>query len=108
MPLLYSGQEVSLKKRLRFFEKDTIDWNGPGRQTVLRTVGDRDVYAFTRIRDGNTVVVAVNFGSTERMVMYEGLTRPGAYRNWSTNEPVQLRDTGSFGIDAHGYRIFVR
>jgi alpha-amylase len=133
MPLLYSGQEVSLKKRLRFFEKDTIDWNGPslarfyksmfdlkhmqpalangawgGRQTVLRTVGDRDVYAFTRIRDGNTVVVAVNFGSTERMVRYEGLTQPGAYRNWSTNEPVQLRETGSFGIDAHGYRIFVR
>jgi 1,4-alpha-glucan branching enzyme len=26
MPLIYSGQEAGLKKRLRFFEKDTIDW----------------------------------------------------------------------------------
>ena len=25
MPLIYNGQESSLNKRLRFFEKDTID-----------------------------------------------------------------------------------
>ncbi len=28
MPLIYSGQEAPLKKRLEFFEKDVIDWNG--------------------------------------------------------------------------------
>ncbi|MEX2154704.1 MAG: alpha-amylase family glycosyl hydrolase, partial [Gemmatimonadaceae bacterium] len=28
MPLLYTGQEVSMNKRLRFFEKDTVDWKG--------------------------------------------------------------------------------
>ena len=27
MPLLYTGQEASMKKRLRFFEKDTVDWS---------------------------------------------------------------------------------
>ena len=27
MPLIYGGQESNLQKRLRFFEKDTIDWN---------------------------------------------------------------------------------
>ena len=27
MPLLYSGQETGLDKRLRFFEKDTVEWN---------------------------------------------------------------------------------
>lgn len=27
MPLIYSGQEAPLKKRLAFFEKDAIDWN---------------------------------------------------------------------------------
>lgn len=26
MPLIYSGQEAGLNKRLKFFEKDTIDW----------------------------------------------------------------------------------
>jgi glycosidase len=29
MPLLYTGQEVSMRKRLRFFDKDTVDWSGP-------------------------------------------------------------------------------
>lgn len=28
MPLIYSGQEAGLAKRLKFFTKDTIDWNG--------------------------------------------------------------------------------
>jgi glycosidase len=26
MPLIYTGQEAALKKRLRFFEKDTVNW----------------------------------------------------------------------------------
>jgi len=26
MPLIYSGQEVGMQKRLRFFDKDTIQW----------------------------------------------------------------------------------
>jgi alpha-amylase len=29
MPLIYTGQEASLNKRLRFFEKDTVSWQGP-------------------------------------------------------------------------------
>ena len=28
IPLVYSGQEAALKKRLRFFDKDTIAWDG--------------------------------------------------------------------------------
>src|SRR5438105_10699357 len=28
IPLIYSGQELPNKKRLRFFDKDQIDWDG--------------------------------------------------------------------------------
>jgi len=28
VPLIYSGQEVANNKRLHFFDKDEIDWNG--------------------------------------------------------------------------------
>ena len=28
MPLIYSGQELPNMKRLKFFDKDTIEWNG--------------------------------------------------------------------------------
>ena len=133
MPLLYSGQEVSLKKRLRFFEKDTIDWRGPslgdfyravfdlkhtqsalangpwgGPQKKLQTTGGKSVYAYTRTQDTNTVVVAVNFDARPANVTYRGLTRSGAYRDWFAKTPVTLSDSGRIEIPANGYRVFVK
>jgi alpha-amylase len=103
-PLLYTGQEASLNKRLRFFEKDTVDWSGPslapfytamfdlkhrnpalangpwgGPQTPLRTNGGDRVYAFTRTKGANTVLVAVNFGDAPVSAAYQGLAQPEAW-----------------------------
>ena len=46
MPLLYTGQEVSLSKRLRFFERDTVDWAGPSLASWYRRVFDLWVMMF--------------------------------------------------------------
>jgi glycosidase len=133
MPLLYTGQEVSLRKRLRFFEKDTVDWsgrslasfysamfdlkhtqsalaNGPwgGAQTKLETNGSNRVYAFTRTRDANTVLVAVNFGDAPASVRYSGLAPAGAYADWFSKAPADLAATGRLTIPANGYRVLVR
>lgn len=133
MPLLYTGQEVSLKKRLRFFEKDTVDWSGPsladfytplfelkesqpalgngpwgGAQTALRTNGGRRVYAFTRTRGANTVLVAVNFGPTATTLAYRGLPQPGEYTDWLDKTKVALAAAGTLDVPAHGYRVLVR
>jgi glycosidase len=130
MPLLYTGQEVSMNKRLRFFEKDTVDWNGPslarfyrslfelkesqealwngawgGAQTALQTDGGRRVYAFTRSRGASHVVVAVNFGDAPARVAYNGLPRPGEYTDWFAKTPVSLPAAGQLEIPAHGYRV---
>jgi glycosidase len=132
MPLLYTGQEASMKKRLRFFEKDTVDWSGPsladfyhtmfdlkhtqsalgngewgGSQKALRTTGDR-VYAYTRTRGANTVLVAVNFADAPVTLVYGGLARPGAYTDWFSKARVTLASADSLEIPAHGYRILVR
>jgi len=41
MPLIYSGQEAGLAKRLKFFVKDTIDWrNGNDHSAFYKTLGD--------------------------------------------------------------------
>ncbi|HEX8243762.1 MAG TPA: alpha-amylase family glycosyl hydrolase [Longimicrobium sp.] len=133
MPLLYTGQEASLRKRLRFFEKDTVDWNGPsladfygamfalkhaqpalangawgGRQTALRTDGGGRVYAFTRTQGTNTVLVAVNFGDAPVRATYRALPRPGAYTDWFSKRPVRLAASGSLDVPAHGWRVLVR
>lgn len=133
MPLLYTGQEASMDKRLRFFDKDTVDWTGPslapfyrslfslkerqpalwngpwgGAQARLRTDGGDRVYAFTRTRGDNTVLVAVNFGDAPASVSYDGMPRPGAYTDWFTQSAVTLPAAGRLEIPANGYRVLVR
>jgi glycosidase len=133
MPLLYTGQEASLKKRLRFFEKDTVDWNGPsladfyravfdlkhsqaalangpwgGPQTELSNTGGKRVFAYTRTVDTNTVLVAVNFDTKPSAMNYRGLTRAGTFTDWFSKRPVTLADSGTIEIPANGYRVLVR
>lgn len=133
MPLLYTGQEVSNRKRLRFFDKDTLDWNGPslasfystvfalkhaeealssgtpgGEQTKLATDGGSRVYAFSRTRGANTVVVALNFGDAPLTVRYDGFSHPGSYTDWFSRRDETLSSAGRLEILEHGYRVLVR
>ena len=80
MPLIYSGQEAGLSKRLKFFEKDQIDWsdlsmadfykqllalkknnkalqNGIKGGKLVRVNSDQNekVFAFTREAEGNSI-----------------------------------------------------
>ena len=133
MPLLYTGQEVSVKKRLRFFEKDTVDWSGPslapfyrsvfdlkhthaalangaagGDQATLRTDGGDRVYAFVRSRDDDVVLVALNFGDAPVSASYSGLRSAGKFTDWFSKAAVELPAAGKLDIPAHGYRVLVR
>jgi alpha-amylase len=133
MPLLYTGQEVSLKKRLRFFEKDTVDWNGQslapfyravfdlkhgqpalangafgGTQAAIRTDGGERVYVFERVRGDNVVVVALNFGDTPVGAAYRALPGAGSFTDWFSRASVSLPSDGKIDIPAHGYRVLVR
>jgi alpha-amylase len=133
MPLLYTGQEVSLNKRLRFFEKDTVDWKGPSLESFYRSMfelkesqealwngawggpqvplkhdaGDR-VYAFTRTKGASTVLVAVNFDDKAAKMSYASLPQPGDYTDWFSKATVPLVATGQLDIPANGYRVLVK
>jgi len=132
LPLIYTGQEASLHKRLRFFEKDTVDWKGPslasfyrsmtdlkhanralwngafgGDEAALQTDGGARVYSFVRTRGANSVLVAVNFGDHESYVSYRGLSHPGGYTDWFDKSQVTLGSSGTLDIPAHGYRVMV-
>jgi glycosidase len=84
MPLVYSGQEDGLNKRLKFFDKDAIAWKSFGRAEFYRSLltlkhrhpalssgmepgnlrlletGNANVFAFQRIKGRDRVTVAVN------------------------------------------------
>lgn len=89
IPLIYSGQELPNKKRLQFFEKDTIGWTGNNelqdfystllalhssnpalragdsnaRTVILKTSAPGKVLAFLRQNRGSEVLVVLNLSA---------------------------------------------
>ncbi len=98
MPLIYSGQESGLDKKIAFFEKDAIDWrkfegallyqrllklkarhralaNGAdGGALELIPTGDNQIFAFKRIKGSDKVFVAVNLSPVTKKV--RGVAKP--------------------------------
>lgn len=96
-PVLYSGQEIGLDKRLKFFEKDPIVWDDPENFTafykklndlkaqnsalydgefggVCEKIEDNNphVFSFRRIRDGNTVLGFINMSGEQQQIKTDG------------------------------------
>jgi 1,4-alpha-glucan branching enzyme len=88
MPLIYSGQENGLNKRLKFFTKDTIHWtenkwqdiysdfirvkkenkalwNGSygGRMEIMETEAE-SIFAFKRVDDENEIIAITNLSDS--------------------------------------------
>lgn len=94
MPLIYSGQEAGLDKRLSFFGKDSIDWsdlkyqnfysslvdlkkenpalyNGEyGGEITFIPTGNPNVIAYSRSKDSNTVTVIINLSNEDQQVNF--------------------------------------
>jgi glycosidase len=133
-PMLYSGQEGGNRKRIRFFDKDTVEVtdtalasfyrrvialkhaspalaNGAagGAQATLALDGaPASAYAFTRTRGRDAVLVAVNMGGAAQSLRYAALAQPGRWRDWFTGAPVTLGRSGALDLPAHGVRVLVR
>lgn len=133
LPLVYSGQEASNRRRLRFFDKDTIDWRGPslaefygrlaqlkdsvpalhngawgGRMRFLPHDGGERVTAFERGVDGSHAVVVVNFGPGTRTVTVRDVSMPGDYRDGFTGVDQRLEAVTTLSVPAGGWRLLVR
>jgi glycosidase len=112
MPLIYSGQEAGLSKRLRFFEKDTIDWsdikyeafytsllklkkenpalyNGSyGGVPQFVATGNTNVVAYWRETAGNKVMVVINLSKDSQKITIQENTF--AFKDYFTNEEVEF------------------
>ncbi len=108
MPLVYSGQEAGLDKRLAFFDKDRIAWKSsqraafyagmltlkhrhpallssmePGNLQLIDT-GNPKVFAFRRVAGKDRVRVVVNLSGLPTKVSLPG-GRPLALAGWGWN-----------------------
>ncbi len=132
MPLVYSGQEFGNDRRLRFFEKDTIQkpqpelqdfyktlintkkenpalWNGTygGRFSRIMTANDSDLLVFKREKNDNAVITVVNLSSEKQQVNINKEIE-GNYVSVFNAETLDLYSSGTKELAANGYQIFVK
>ncbi len=131
MPLIYNGQEAGMDKRLRFFEKDTIEWkehqfyalyqtlntlkhNNPalwngtagGDMVRLYTGQDKQVFAFSRNKGENSVVAVFNFSEKPVSISLEGAE--GTYSDVFSGKEAVLSEKQSMDLPAWGYKVVAR
>jgi len=133
MPLIYSGQEAGLNKRLEFFEKDTIDWSNIKYQdfyTKLNTLKrvnkallagkeggmmlqispnqNENIAAYSREKNGNQVVVIANLSPEPQEFTIVGDLVNGEFNNFFTNESANLNSGTKFNLKPWEYFVFVK
>ena len=131
MPLLYSGQEAAMNKRLRFFDKDTIEWNDykyadfyktlltlktnnkalwNGKQggdlIKINSSNDKAVYSFVREKDDDKVFVILNLSEKEQDITLNGEEYAGAYKNIFTNEKAEFKANTELKLKPWEYLVF--
>ncbi len=131
VPLIYNGQEAGLNKRLKFFERDPIEWhdsylrefytslntlkeenpalyNGKfgGDFNTLGVTGDDDVYAYFMTRDDNRVVSIINFDD-EAAEFVVSANIAGDYIDYFSGDTLSISGEGVFVLDGWGYVVLV-
>jgi alpha-amylase len=130
VPLLYTGQESAMDKQLEFFKKDSIPWgdysyagfykalydlkhrnqaiwNGPygGPLVKIPTGNDENIYAFSREKDGDKVVVIINLSAQKQKATIGGDTANGDYTNIFTNAKQSLKMDDILELNAWDYVV---
>lgn len=133
LPLIYTGEEVGLKRRLQFFEKDPItinEWGDTSRYEWYRTMtalkrtnkalwnnsnssydrlsfkeesANKQVYAFSRKNGKNKVTVIINIGKEKVVATPQGWKLQKGKRIY--NIPMQLNKQGQLELPAQSVQI---
>ncbi|WP_440998740.1 alpha-amylase family glycosyl hydrolase [Fodinibius sp. SL11] len=129
MPLIYSGQETALDKRLEFFQRDPIEWEGSEYEDFYRTLfelkdrnealwngqygGDFEAvatessgqtYAYKRGKGDQEVLVILNFEGNEQEISFPNLDDSTEYIDVFSGENVTI-DTEGVTLEANDYLV---
>jgi alpha-amylase len=132
IPMIYSGQELPNTKRLKFFEKDTIEWkdectlyefyksllalrkNNPaltaGDSTVttrfLKTNVDNNVLVYLRKKDMRTVLVLLNLSGDILHCVIDDGQLPGSFTDVFSKRTENISEHKVFELSPWEYRVY--
>ena len=133
MPLIYTGQEAGLDKRLAFFDKDVVEWKENKFQTIYtklislkknndallngesggiiawaNSTDTKNILAFTRAKNKDKIFAFFNFSDKEVEFELEGETISGIYKNYFTGKIETFSDKETFKLHPWEYRVYVK
>jgi len=133
MPLIHNGQEAGESKRLKFFEKDPIEWkqhpigelyrklfalkkanttlwNGHWGATMIHVPNNfpDTVLSFVRRNDRDKVFAVFNFSKETHVVKFEESLFPGTYTDYFGGERIDLLTSTELKLEPWAYRVFVK
>ena len=131
IPLIYSGQELPNKKRLKFFDKDEIQWttnelhefyktllnlhsfhpallagDSAGETYILNTNAPQHVFAFLRKKENREVLVILKFSRDGQKLMLEDNLSSGEFRNVFNNDLLTISPEIRFNLEPWGFFVF--
>jgi glycosidase len=131
MPLVYSGQELPNSKRLRFFDKDVIEWNElPSLHTfyqtllqardqsnalkygtieILRTNADEQVIAYIRKHELREVLVIINLTASEKLKIHlQHQSFHGSFESLFSGLHYDFNNEMEFEMDPWGFLVYMK
>lgn len=129
IPLLYSGMEAGMNKRLEFFEKDVIDWssypyeefytklfqlkhknpaiwnaNYGGDLTIL--TDNKDGIAYIRQKGDHAVLVLLNLSKNETVLNFNADTIGGKYTELFSGEQKDIKGDIATTLAPWAYKVY--
>lgn len=132
MPLIYSGQEACLNKKLAFFTKDTIGWNDCEMTEFYKKLADlkinnsalwngiygsplefaatennEQILSFFRQNHDNKILCLFNLADSSTDVKYTEITASGTYTDYFSGETVEINLNDTYHLEPWQFRILI-
>ncbi|MDP4175286.1 MAG: alpha-amylase family glycosyl hydrolase [Bacteroidota bacterium] len=132
-PLLYSGQETGLNKRLNFFERDPIEWKDSkykefytklvklrlnnkallsgdkgGEMISIPSSNEKAVYSFTREKGKDKILVITNLSDKDQTVTLSADKIKGSYKDLFTGKKYSLKNKEEMTLKPWQYLLLVK
>lgn len=130
IPLIYSGEEAGLDKRLKFFDKDPIEWKEQSEWYEFYTIllqlrkrnnaikqgvqsfpvmiggaAEKNMLAFYRKANDAAVIVCINMSNEKQILAFDTGELKGHYRNIFTEHHTWLDDGGTVELEQGAFAV---
>ncbi len=132
MPLIYSGQEACVDKKINFFEKDPIEWKHCEMADLYKklirlktenkslwngeygadlrfapTKNNEQITTFFRETEDNKILAMFNFADTKTDIIFVDKNAFGEYTDYFSGEEIKILPQKAYMLDAWGYRVLI-